>query len=175
MNHWNKQQPMPISFDARWTSIGNTIWSSKNNLDAAGKFARTGPERCKTVWNYYVYVLKNVGLLMQVDALSYRFVDCLFVFIMFAARRKTIMEDLSPVQKCLLFLVFLKMSGRDNAWSNAKFIYFHWFCNDSAPDTITSYDIPSNNAKYWLSGKFIIPCVFSNISVFSRQCNASNC
>ena len=52
---------------------------------------------------------------MHVDALSYRIVDFSFVFIMFAARRKTIMEEFSPVQKCLLLLAFLNNSGRDSA------------------------------------------------------------
>ena len=52
---------------------------------------------------------------MHVGALSYRIVGFSLVFIMFAARRKTIMQELSPVQKCLLLLVFLNMSGRDSA------------------------------------------------------------
>ena len=106
---------------------------------------------------------------MHVDALSYRIVDFSLVFIVFAARRKTIMEEFSPVQKCLLFLVFLNNSGRDSAWSNAKLLYFHWFYNDSASDTMTSYDIPANNAKYGLSKKLIIPYVFQTF----RCCHAN--
>ena len=109
------------------------------------------------------FFLKNFGLLMHVDALSYRIVDFSLVFIVFAARRKTIMEEFSPVQKCLLFLVFLNNSGRDSAWSNAKLLYFHRFYNDSASDTITSYDIPANNAKYSVSKKLITPYVFKQI------------
>ena len=52
---------------------------------------------------------------MHVDALSYRIVDVSSVFIMFAARRKAIMEKFSPVQKCILFFVVLNISGRDSA------------------------------------------------------------
>ena len=75
---------------------------------------RTEIKHCKNIWNYCGF-LKNFGLLMHVDALSYRIVDFSLVFILFAARRKTIMQEFSPVQKCLLFLVFLNISGRDSA------------------------------------------------------------
>ena len=88
------------------------------------------------------------------------------VFIIFAARRKTIMQELSAVQKCLSFLMFFNNYGRDSAWSNAKLLYFQWFYNDSASDTITSYDIPTNNAKYRLSKKLIIPYVFQTFWCF---------
>ena len=92
--------------------------SYKHNLDAGGKAAQTGPGRKSTIAKIYeitLFFLTNFGLLMHVDALSYRIVDFSLVFIMFAARRKTIMQEFSPVQKCVLFLVFLNMSGRDSA------------------------------------------------------------
>ena len=56
-------------------------------------------KHCKNIWNYYG-ILKTSGLLMNVDALSTGTVDLSLVFIPFAERRKSIMQKLSPVQKC---------------------------------------------------------------------------
>ena len=52
---------------------------------------------------------------MHVDALSYRIGDFSLVLIMFPARLETILHELSPVQKYVLFLMLFKDSGRDSA------------------------------------------------------------
>ena len=55
-------------------------------------------KRRKNIYNYYG-ILRNSGLLMHFDALSIGIVDFPFVFIAFAARRKSIMQELSSAQK----------------------------------------------------------------------------
>ena len=81
---------------------------------------------CKNVWNYCGF-LKNFWLLIHFDALSNGIVDLSLVFVLFAARRKSIMSEFTSVQKCLLFHVFFDNSGNDAASSNPKLVHFHWF------------------------------------------------
>ena len=142
------------------TTSWRTSGSTENSQQRSIKFENKWLSLCnsdplisiylKKIWYCKKFVKSLLYLVFSPPTISLS--NCLlnfsFVFIRFAARRKTIMEDFSPAQKCLLFLVFLKISGRDNAWPNAKWLYPPWFYNDSASDTITSYDIPSNNAKY---------------------------
>ena len=59
--------------------------------------------------------------------------------------------------------VFFYNYGNDVASSNPKLTYFHWFYNKSASGTTRSYNAPANNAKYSVSKKLIIPCVFEQI------------
>jgi len=123
---------------------------------------------CKNVWNYCGF-LKNFGLLMHFDALSNGIVDFSLVFMVFAARRKSIMSEFTSVQKCVLFLVFFDNSGNDVASSKLKLVYFHWFYSNSASGTTRSYNAPANNAKYSVSKKLIIPYVFEQILCFQPK------
>ena len=66
--------------DVNWKSIGGQL--EVNNMEI---------NDCKNVWNY-CGLLKNFWLLMHFDALSNGIVDfSLVFFIVFAARRKSIM------------------------------------------------------------------------------------
>ena len=61
----------------------------------------------------------NSGLLMHFDALSVAIVDFHVCVITVAARRKSIMQELSSVQTGLLFLAFFDNSGHGAAPSHA--------------------------------------------------------
>ena len=108
----------------------------------------------------------NFGWVMRFDALSNGIADFSLVFIMLAARRKSIMSEFTSVQKCVLFLVFFYNSGNDAASSNLKLVYFHWFYSNYASGTTRSYNAPANNAKYSVSKKLNIPYVFEQIRCF---------
>ena len=56
--------------------------------------------------------------------------------------------------------MFFDNYGNDVASSNPKLMYFQWFYNNYASGSTRSYNAPANNAKYSVSKKLSIPCVF---------------
>ena len=164
-------RPLEMQFEAR-----KTIWTPPERWLRAARGASGGSapkvnnmeiSHCKNIWNH-CGILKIFRLLMHFDALSLGIVDFSLVFRAFAARRKSIMQELSHVQKYALFLLFWNNSGHDAASSNAEMLYFHWFYN-SASGTTRSYHAPANNAKYGLSQKRIIPIVFQQCQCFQAK------
>ena len=113
--------------------------------------------------------LKNFGLLMHVDALSNGIVDFSLVFMVFAARRKSIMSEFTSVQKCVLFLVFFYKSGNDAASSNRKLGISNGFTtilhraqqgHTTHPPTMPNIAFPKSLLFLMCLNKF---CVFSQL------------